>query len=96
MSNPIPLPSSSSPSTSNLAVVLLDERAIAVLIDQLLARAGLSQAEVCRRLAISPSSFNQYRLHRRANPSIKWLVRLVEMCGGHITVEFPSKPLGAV
>ena len=93
ISNPFVGPSSNYPTTSNLATVLLDHRAIVALIDQLLARAGFSQAEACRRLGINPTSFNQYRLGRRQKPSLWWVVRLAEVCGAKVLVEFPSKPL---
>ena len=93
MTNPTIIPSSHQVSSSNLSAVLLDNRAIVALIDQLLARAGLSQAEACRRLGITPSSFNQYRLGRRCKPSMWWIVRLAEVCGAKVFVEFPSKPL---
>lgn len=86
-------PSSNHSSSSNLAAVVLDDTAIAKLIDSLLTRAGLSQAEVCRRLGITPSSFNQYRLGRRVRPSLWWVVRLAEVCGAKVWVEYPHKPL---
>ena len=91
---PLVLPSSHQSTSSNLSPVLLDDRAIIALIDQMLARAGLSQAECCRRLGISPSSFNQYRLGRRSRPSLWWMVRLAEVCNARLFIEYPSKPLG--
>ena len=90
---PFVAPSSHQSEVSNLAPVLLDNRAIVALIDQLLARAGLSQAEACRRLGITPSSFNQYRLGRRQKPSMWWMVRLAQVCGARMFVEYPSTPL---
>lgn len=86
-------PSSTQSAQSNLATVLLDDRAIIAIIDQLLARAGLSQAEACRRIGITPPAFNQYRLGRRLRPSLWWMVRLAQTCGAKIVVEFPPKPL---
>ena len=94
MLNPIPLPAqhqSGLSSTPNLSPVLLDDRAIGAVVEQLLARAGLTQAEACRRLGIQPSSFNQYRLGRRRRPSVRWLVRLAGICGGRILVEYPTE-----
>ena len=93
MDQPHVIPSSHLPSQSNLGAVLLDDRAIIALIEQLMARAGFTQAEVCRRLRIDPTTFNQYRLGRRTRPSLWWMVRLAEVCGAKIYVEFPSKPL---
>ena len=92
--NPTPLPSqhTHTPTSDNLSVVLLDDRAIGAVVDQIMARAGLSQAEVCRRLGIHPTSFNQYRLGRRVRPSLWWVVRLAEVCGARVYVEYPSQP----
>ena len=92
--SPIPLPSQHQSGTnpySNLAPVLLDDRAIAAVVDQLLARAGISQAEACRRMGIQPATLNQYRLGRRVRPSVWWLVRLAQVCGAKILVEYPAK-----
>ena len=91
--NPVITPSSASSSSQSLAAVLLDDRAIASLVEQLMARAGLSQAEICRRLKIDPTTFNQYRNGRRKRPSLWWMVRLAEVCGARLFIEWPSKPI---
>ena len=93
MNQPTIIPSQSSQPTinPNTATVVLDNVAIAALVDQLLTRAGLSQAEVCRRLGIHPTSFNQYRLGRRVKPSLWWMTRLANVCGARIVIEFPTK-----
>lgn len=93
MNNPVVLPSQNTANipNPNAATVILDGKAIAALVDQLLTRAGLSQAEVCRRLGVHPTSFNQYRIGRRVKPSLWWIVRLANVCGARIVVEFPPK-----
>ena len=83
----------STPTSRNLAPVLTDERVIMHLIDELLSRSGLSVHELAKRLGVQRSTINQYRYMRRTKPSVKWLVRLVDVCGGRIWVEFPDKPL---
>ena len=90
---PIPLPGSSSSEKASLAVVLCDNKTICVLIETILHRSGMTQAEVCRRLGISSSNFNQYRLGRRMKPSVWWLARLIDVCGGRLFVEFPPRPI---
>lgn len=74
--------------------LLSDDRAIAYLIDELLKNSGLYPSELARRLGVNPATINQYRYHRRPNPSIQWLVKLVTACGGRVVVEMPQKPLG--
>lgn len=92
--NPFPFPSQSvNPPTSNLAVVLHDDRAIARLIDELLDRSNLTVSEAAERIGVSKQSVHQYRSLRRKRPSIQWLARLVEACGGRIFVELPTKQL---
>lgn len=87
----IPLPSSSSsPPSHPRAVLVADDRAVSGLITLLLDRSGVSQHELARRLGIKVQSISQYKRGKRANPSVKWLARLVEAVGGKLYVEFPS------
>ena len=88
---PFLVPSSSSfpPLHKSLHVVLSDERAISVLVEQLLSRSNLSMKEISRRLGCTVQSVSQYKYGKRANPSIKWLVRLAEVCGARLTIEMP-------
>ncbi len=94
---PFPLPSlisGSSPLSPGAGVVVLsDPKTVAPLLEQLLSRSGLTVAEVCRRLDCSRSSFNQYRYCRRTRPSVQFLSRVVEVCGGRLMVELPARPL---
>ena len=81
------IPSQVDPAT-HTATVVADDRAIVYLIDQLIAKSGLSMSEIARRLGIRLQSLNQYR-HRRKIGLI-WLTRLAEACGGRVVVEFPK------
>lgn len=65
-----------------------DGRALVQLVESLLTHADISQAEMARRLGIKVQSLNQYFRYRRLNPSVQWLVRLVEACGGKVYIEF--------
>jgi predicted XRE-type DNA-binding protein len=92
--NPIPLPSSySPPPRQSILVVLDDDRAMTSLIDQLLEKAGISQAEASRRLGVSKQAVSEYKNLKRRRPSIQWLAKLVQVCGGRIIVEFPPERL---
>jgi len=73
------------------ATVINDGRSIAYLVDLLIARSGVSQKEVARRLGVAPQSLNQYRMKRRARPSAQWLARLAEVCGARLVVELGSR-----
>lgn len=91
---PIPsLSSSSTPSrpslTSRLSVVIPDDRGITSLIARLIDQSGLHQVELANRMGVCRQSVNQYRIGRRSNPSIQWLARLVNVCGGRLLIEFP-------
>lgn len=83
-----PAPSYISPSPT-IAVVLPDPKRVNRLVEEIIERAGMSQAEVARRLGITPQSLNQYFTHRRERPSIIWIARLAEVCGARLLVEFP-------
>lgn len=87
----IPPSSASSPPSLPRTVVVADDRAVASLISDLIERTGVSQHELARRLGIKVQSINQYKMAKRANPSIKWLMRLIEAGGGRLVVEYPEK-----
>lgn len=78
----------------SLHSVVNDNRAIAHLIDQLLAASGFTNAELARRLGVVPQTLAQYRYGRRTHPSVQWVAKLVEVCGGKLYIELPSEPLG--
>lgn len=84
---PLIQPSRPDPTTGTAAIVA-DDRAVVYLIDQLIAKSGLSQSELARRLGIRLQSLNQYR--RRKRPGVVWLAKLAEACGGRLYVEFPK------
>lgn len=91
----VPLPSYSSytPSPSYAALVN-DHRAVLSLIELLLTKSGLSQAELARRMGVKPVTVNHYfRLRRR--PSLMWMLRFIEAVGGKLLVELPSRPMQA-
>lgn len=90
----VPLPSTSSiptfHSTSTLTPLVCDERAISRLLELILIRGGLSINEAARRLDVAPSSVRQYIRGRRKRPSLQWFIRLAELCGAKVVIEFPK------
>jgi hypothetical protein len=90
----IPLPSNQAAtfrSSAPLTPLVCDERAISRLLETLLSRSGLSAGEVARRLGISSNAVRQYLRGRRSKPSLIWFIRLAELCGARVTIEFPTK-----
>lgn len=63
------------------------------MLDLILRKSGLTQAEVARRLASKPQSVHQYRTGVRPNPSLRWFLRFVHICGAKIVIELPSAEL---
>jgi hypothetical protein len=78
-------------SSTNLTPVVCDERAIAKLLEQVISKGGLSIGEASRRLGVTPNTIRQYLHGRRTKPSLFWFVKLCEICGAKVTVEFPSQ-----
>lgn len=76
-------------SSSTLSPVICDERVISKLLESLLYRSGQSSGEVARKMGVSPNSVRQYINGRRCRPSLIWFVRLAELCGARVIVEFP-------
>lgn len=88
------------PSSANLPVVkrkmpltqvLCDQRAIARLLDTMIAKAGLTPCEVAKRLGVTDNAVYQYLQGRRTKPSLMWFLRLADLCGAKVTLEFPDK-----
>lgn len=90
---PTVIPSSSSSQSrqfqSRLVVVVGDDRAIVNLMDSLYRQSGLTQVELASRMGVSKQTINQYLRYRRRNPSILWLIRFANACGGQILIELP-------
>jgi predicted DNA-binding protein (UPF0251 family) len=77
----------------NLAIIPTDHAGVSRLVSTCLERSGLSGAEAARRMGISPQTLHQYKSARRTRTSLEWLLRLVEVCGGHIYIELPPDKL---
>lgn len=88
------LPSASVPATQDLsAAVLADDQAIRGLLQRCLAASGLNMSEVARRIGISPAAFGQVFRKRTQRPSLWWVARFVQVCGGSLVVNLPRKPV---
>lgn len=88
--------SSSSPPSSLSTIALADDRAIRSFVQQCIAKSGLSQAEVARRLGMRPQSVNQAVRGRVGRPSLHWIVRVVTACGGAVILELPGAGRGSL
>jgi hypothetical protein len=86
------VPGASSPSGVR-RVLTLDSASIAEALNAALFSSGLIQADVARRLGITNQSVDQYRRSARSNPSVKWLIRYLQVCGAKLVVELPHEPL---
>jgi len=51
----------------------------------------LSVGVIADRLGVTPNAVWQYLKGRRSRPSLQWFIRLVEVCGGKVTIEFPKR-----
>ena len=92
--NPLPLnPSQSATPRNRLSVVVSDDRIILSLVGELLARSGMSDAEIAERLGVKRQSISQYRYGRRTTPSVRWLARLAELTGARLLIEWPARGL---
>jgi hypothetical protein len=63
---------------------------IAYMVDELVARSGLSKAEIARRMGSTPGTLGQYIYGRRRRPSFSFVARLAAACGARIKVEWPT------
>ncbi len=91
LSAPLAVPRPSfSRSSANRVVVTADPALITTVLQLLVERSGMTQAEISRQMAIAPQSLNQYLISRRSNPSALWLARLAELVGARLLIEFPS------
>ena len=97
MTTPVPIPSSHVPASHSPTRIVVGDNDVSVKasIKALVARAGLSQAEISRRMGVTIQSIHQYLgpSDKRVRPSIQWVARLAEVCGGRVVLELPSAPL---
>lgn len=56
----------------------------------LVARSGLCQAEVARRMGITPQTIQQVVGNRRPRQSVTTVAHLAAVCGGRVIVELPE------
>lgn len=93
MTPPAILPASNVPSSvqSRPPALANTPQAITALVNQLLHRAGVPHAELARQLGITPSSLTQYKYGYRHNPTIGWLLRLCEIVGVRVVIEWPDR-----
>jgi hypothetical protein len=91
----VPIPTSSTipsyRSTTSITPLVCDERAIMRLLETMLSRGGLSVNEAASRLGVTSNAIRQYLKGRRAKPSLMWFIRLAEVCGAKVTVEWPTR-----
>lgn len=91
----VPMPSSSTipsfRSTSSLTPLVCDERAIARLLELMLAKGGLSVNEAAKRMGVTSNAIRQYLRGRRTRPSLIWFIKMAELCGAKVSVEFPTR-----
>lgn len=78
-------------STSSLTPLVCDERVIARLLEALISRSNMSLGAVAQRLGVTPNAIRQYLKGRRNKPSLLWFVRLAEVCGAKVSIEFPKR-----
>ena len=78
--------------TTLLTPVICDEAVIRWLLDQLLEKAALSSHDVAARLGCTEPNVSQYLRGKRGKPSLLWFLRLAEVCGAKVTLEFPPPP----
>lgn len=76
--------------SSPLTPLICDERVIDRLLETLISRSGLSVSELARRLGVTTNAIRQYARGRRTRPSLIWFLRLAELCGARVTIEFPK------
>lgn len=78
-------------SLSPIAVVVPDDSSVKHLMRLLLNRSGLSQAELARRLGVTPQCVGQYMSGRGAvRPSLSWFCNVVQTAGGRLLLELPN------
>lgn len=82
-------PVSLTPAAKTIRALVVDERAMMMLVRDMINNSGMTVTEVSKRLGIQPSSLEQYYYGARTNPGVRWLVRLATICGAKLLVEMP-------
>lgn len=74
-----------------LTPLVCDERVIARLLETLISRSGKSLGLLAQELGVTPNAVRQYVRGRRSRPSLIWFIRLAELCGAKVSIEFPRR-----
>lgn len=91
---PIGVPSNPSSlyTPTSLTRVIDDDRAIQRLLEIIIERAGLTGNAAASRLGMTRQSLQPY-LNGRRSPSLKWLLRLCQLCGAEVQIRLPERPI---
>lgn len=81
------------PASRPTRAVVADPALLGQLMNLILDRSGLSESEIARRLGTARQSVQQYRYLKRTNPSLRWFLRYVQVCGGRLVLELPEETL---
>lgn len=76
---------------TSLTSAILDSEGIARLLGALLEVSGMNVQQVSRRLGLSENCVREYTKGRRTNPTIRTFVKIVDMMGGRVWVDFPKR-----
>lgn len=92
---PVILPSSppvykTNPPTS-LTSAILDTDGISRLLGALLSHSGLSVTDAALRLGLTRNAVRAYTSGNRPNPTLRTFLRLVDLLGARVWVEWPTK-----
>lgn len=71
--------------------MICDQRALAGLLGRILQRSGLTVAELSRRMGFHDETVRQYFTGRRQRPSLLWFLKVAELCGCRVFLEFPTR-----
>lgn len=83
------VPTSARP--TSLMPLIADQRAVARLLETLLAKAGLTVGQAAKEFGVTDEAVRQYVTGRRNNPSLLWFIKFAHLCGAKVSVEFPPR-----
>jgi hypothetical protein len=76
--------------STSLHPLIHDPRAVARLLEEMLQKGGVTISGAAKALDISPQAIRQYIKGPRRSPGLQWFLKLAELCGCRVLIEFPS------
>lgn len=84
-------PAIRTPPPTSLTVAVLDNQGLERLLGSLLESAGMTASQLATACGVTQQTIYSYMHGLRPNPRLRTIIRLIELTGARIMVEYPKR-----